>query len=414
MERTELDCAVVGGGLFGAWLALALAREQNARVTLVEREAGLLRRASYNNQARVHNGCHYPRSILTGLRSRVNSGRFLREYEDCIETGFTQLYAVARQRSNVTAAQFRAFCERIGVRLTAPGKERLALFDPERVEAVWSTEEWAFDAARLAARLEGELARARVPVLTGCEAQRVRPARAGGRRLELELRGPDGEERVLAADHVFNCTYSALNGLLTRSGLPKVALKQELAEIALVELPRALAGLGVTVMCGPFFSFMPFPARGLSSLSHVRYTPHHAWLDREQDFDNQPTSPRCGRARTSRPCSRTRSATCRRWRAAGTWSRCSSSRRSCRRASTTTAGRSCSCATRAARPGLRARRQGGQRVRPRARADGALRARGGGMTAANYFVSVVVPMHDDGDVLEASRRSCSGSCARAG
>ena len=49
--------------------------------------------------------------------------------------------------------------------------------------------------------------------------------------------------------------------------------------MVLVEPPPELAGLGVTVMDGPFFSMMPFPARGLHSLSHVRYTPHAHWLD---------------------------------------------------------------------------------------------------------------------------------------
>jgi hypothetical protein len=32
-------------------------------------------------------------------------------------------------------------------------------------------------------------------------------------------------------------------------------------------------------MDGPFFSMMPFPARGLHTLSHVRYTPHFSWKD---------------------------------------------------------------------------------------------------------------------------------------
>jgi hypothetical protein len=32
-------------------------------------------------------------------------------------------------------------------------------------------------------------------------------------------------------------------------------------------------------MDGPFFSLMPFPARSLHTLSHVRYTPHLAWQD---------------------------------------------------------------------------------------------------------------------------------------
>jgi len=37
--------------------------------------------------------------------------------------------------------------------------------------------------------------------------------------------------------------------------------------------------VGVTVMDGPFWSAMPFPATGDHSLSHVRYTPHCRWLD---------------------------------------------------------------------------------------------------------------------------------------
>ncbi|MGZ9190328.1 MAG: D amino acid oxidase (DAO) family protein, partial [Nitrospira sp.] len=50
-------------------------------------------------------------------------------------------------------------------------------------------------------------------------------------------------------------------------------------EMALMQAPPVLAGLGVTVMDGPFFSMMPFPARGLHTLSHVRYTPHMHWID---------------------------------------------------------------------------------------------------------------------------------------
>jgi hypothetical protein len=36
------------------------------------------------------------------------------------------------------------------------------------------------------------------------------------------------------------------------------------------------------MMDGPFFSLTPFPSRGCHSLSHVRYTPHSAYLDNEE------------------------------------------------------------------------------------------------------------------------------------
>ena len=83
----------------------------------------------------------------------------------------------------------------------------------------------------------------------------------------------------LRAGRVFNCTYSQLNALLYRSGLPAVPLKHELAEMALVDVPPQLKSLGITVMDGAFFSCMPFPPRGLHTLSHVRYTPHGHWYD---------------------------------------------------------------------------------------------------------------------------------------
>ena len=50
--------------------------------------------------------------------------------------------------------------------------------------------------------------------------------------------------------------------------------------MALMQVPPVLQGLGITVMDGPFFSLMPFPARGLHTLSHVRYTPHLHWNDK--------------------------------------------------------------------------------------------------------------------------------------
>ena len=37
-------------------------------------------------------------------------------------------------------------------------------------------------------------------------------------------------------------------------------------------------------MCGPFFSFMPFPCLGASTLSHVRYTPHNYWMDGKDSY----------------------------------------------------------------------------------------------------------------------------------
>jgi glycine/D-amino acid oxidase-like deaminating enzyme len=293
-----MDCraTVIGGGFYGCMLAVHLA-EAGLRVTLCEKHDDILGRASHANQARVHNGYHYPRSLLTALRSRANFPRFEREFAECIDGSFEKYYAIASRNSHVTARHFAGFCGRIGAPLRpAPDRVR-RLFDPHHVEAVFAVEEHAFDAVRLRRATWTRLVDAGVDVRLGVEVRSLR--RASPRGLRVEVAGTDG---VVAweADRVFNCTYSGLNTVLARSGIPPIPLKHEITELALVEMPEELADVGVTVMCGPFFSCMPFPSRGLHSLSHVRYTPHATWHDSDAAAASDPDSLLAGFPRRTR------------------------------------------------------------------------------------------------------------------
>ena len=88
--------------------------QKGCKVRLVEKENQFMSRASYANQARVHNGYHYPRSVLTGLRSRISFPRFVNEFKDCIDSSFEKYYLIGKPLGKVTAQQFVKFCERIG------------------------------------------------------------------------------------------------------------------------------------------------------------------------------------------------------------------------------------------------------------------------------------------------------------
>lgn len=275
MSATDLNTVIVGGGFYGCSLAMHLAAERGERVVVVEAGADLLERASYANQARVHHGYHYPRSLLTGLRSSLNFPRFVRDYADCIVDSFDKYYAIARIGSNVTADQFARFCERIHAPLEAAPREVVELFDPRLVDRVFAVREFAFDARRLRSRMVEGLAAAGVPIRPGRKVSRLRRL-DGGIEVSCEVAG--GTE-TLTAESVYTCVYSRTNRLLAESGLDSIPLKHEITEIALVELPAPLDRMGVTLMCGPYFSVMPFPALGVHSLTHVRYTPHAAWED---------------------------------------------------------------------------------------------------------------------------------------
>lgn len=269
------DAIVIGGGFYGAAIAIYLKTQRGfGNVVLIERESGLLQRASYNNQARVHNGYHYPRSYTTAFRSRINLPRFVQDYPQAVKRDFTKLYAIARRNSKVTARQFQRFCREIGARLEPAPTDLRKLFEPHLIEDVFLVEEYAFDASKLAEWTKRELDECGVEIRLNTCVQSIWKMPNG---LSVECMGSTPE--VLHARYVFNCTYSGLNQFGGDFPGTKVKLKHEIAEMALMQMPPELSGLGVTIMDGPFFSMMPFPARGLHTLSHVRYTPHMHWSD---------------------------------------------------------------------------------------------------------------------------------------
>lgn len=270
----DVDALVIGGGFYGCSIALALKHDLGLdRIALAEREPALMRRASYVNQARLHTGYHYPRSLTTATRSRINLPRFRADYADCVVDRFQSLYAVARQNSKVSGRQFAKFCRQIGAQARPAPPSLQRLFSDRLIESVFLVDEQAFDAGRLRQRMTERLAEANIDVHLETRVDRIDLGEPGG--IGAELAGPAGRRR-LRARQVFNCSYAGLNSI-PGLGETRAGLKFEIAEMALLEPPEALRDIAVTVMDGPFFSVMPFPGKGLHSLSHVRYTPHFSW-----------------------------------------------------------------------------------------------------------------------------------------
>lgn len=277
-KELNQDAVVIGGGFYGAAIAIYLARERGLkRIVLIEREAALLTRASYNNQARVHNGYHYPRSFTTAYRSRVNLPKFVRDWPDAVKQDFTKLYAIARRNSKVTAKQFERFCREIGAKIQPAEPAQRALFEPRLIEDVFLVEEYAFDSTKLTNWAERELQECGVEIRVETRVSAISNGSNGTLRVAIQ-QGCEPEQ-LISCHYVFNCTYSGLNQFKGDFLGTQTGLKQEITEMALMQAPPALQGLGITVMDGPFFSMMPFPARGLHTLSHVRYTPHLHWDD---------------------------------------------------------------------------------------------------------------------------------------
>ena len=280
MSHRTQDAVVIGGGFYGTVIANYLARTRGFRhMVLVEKQNSLLSRASYNNQARIHNGYHYPRSFTTAYRSRVNFRRFLLDWPSAVKSDFTKLYAIARNNSKCTAKQFEHFSRKIGAKIWPAEESLCKLFDPRLIESVFLAEEYSFNSVKLARILERELAENHIQIYFQTEVTKIWKGKNG--ILQTILQTQDGREKQILSKYVFNCSYSGLNQLGGDFLGVTTSLKHEITEMSLLQVPPVLREFGITVMDGPFFSLMPFPARDLHTLSHVRYTPHLHWDDQK-------------------------------------------------------------------------------------------------------------------------------------
>lgn len=274
--ESRYNTVIIGGGFYGLSVALFLRDELGIKdILVIEKESELMTRASYVNQARVHNGYHYPRSILTAYRSAVNFPRFVTDYKDAIVNDFDKYYAVSRSLSKINARQFIEFSHKVGIDIEEASKDISDLFVPRLTEGVFRVKEYAFDARKLRAILMDRIQNGEgITIHTDEAVDTIKDLKSHIQVVSTKA--------TYETKFVLNCSYSQINTLHRKSGLDLVPLKHEIAEMCLVKLPEHLKDFSVTIMDGPFFSIMPFPSRGLHTLSHVRYTPHESWLDTDK------------------------------------------------------------------------------------------------------------------------------------
>jgi glycine/D-amino acid oxidase-like deaminating enzyme len=265
----EYDAVVIGAGFFGAVLADYLSNRPGfSEVAVIEMEKGALQRSSSRNQARIHQGYHYPRSLATAQASRRRYSGFKEKWPSAVFTDFRHLYGIARHGSKVSPEQFSATMRAIGAPLRELGQlESSALFDLRRIEKAYEVVEEAFDFRELASWASEVLEKPGLDVFFGETVDTVESTPSN-----VLVSCKSGLK--ISSQLVFNVTYSGIAGIQGIGEEVEGQVSHELTEMNLVCATQELSELAITVMDGPFFSLMPYPAMApLQTLSHVRYTP---------------------------------------------------------------------------------------------------------------------------------------------
>ena len=278
------DRIIIGAGLYGLYAALFCAKRGDNCLVL-EYDSEAFKRATYINQARVHMGYHYPRSLSTAVKSAGYFNRFNEDYGFCVLDKFDQIYATSAHFSWTNAEQFQKFCRAANIRCDEMPVSKY--FKPGVCDGAFMTEEYTYDAHILRDWYLEQLEKySNVKIEFGARIDRIQ------RKEDLyEVKMAD--ESVYESRFVLNSTYASCNQILQKCvdfSAESFGIKYELCEIILCEVDAKLKDTGLTVMDGPFFSIMPFGKTGVHSLTSVTFTPHMTSYEKVPHFECQAKS----------------------------------------------------------------------------------------------------------------------------
>lgn len=266
MATEQFDKIIIGGGLYGLYSALFCCK-RGQKIVVLECDEAPFKRATYINQARVHMGYHYPRSISTAMKSAGYFERFYRDYDFCINKEFEQIYAISSKYSWTDGKQFKDFCKAANI----PCEELhpANYFKAGMCDGVFRTREYTYDAMILRDYLLDKLKEFKNIVKIEYSVGITSIERSDNTYIiHTQNHG------AFESGFVLNATYAGTNQILDKVGFDKFRIKYELCEIILCDVNEKMKDIGFTVMDGPFFSIMPFGKTGYHSLTSVTFTPH--------------------------------------------------------------------------------------------------------------------------------------------
>jgi len=263
------DKIIIGGGFYGLYSAL-FAAQNDDHILLLEQESSPFARASYINQARVHMGYHYPRSISTALKSKAYFDHFNRDFSFCVADEFDQIYSISSAFSWTDVGQFAKFCLDADIFYSQIYPE--LYFKPNMCDGAFLTKEYAYDANILKEYLIEKISGySNIELIFGIKISHIEN---NGEQFIIKT-----DESTYSSGFILNATYASVNQIHALLGYEPFKIKYELCEIILCSVSDNLKNLGLTVMDGMFFSIMPFGKTGYHSLTSVSFTPHQTSYD---------------------------------------------------------------------------------------------------------------------------------------
>jgi len=228
MKKNNFDYVILGAGIYGLHAAKILS-SRGLKIAVVEFDSTPFMRATFVNQARVHNGYHYPRSFSTAIKSSQYFEKFNKEFGFAINNKFEKIYVISSMFSLTNAKQYKDFCDTVNIPCEEINSNKY--FKSGMVEAAFLTEEYAFDANMIRDYMYKPLSVDKnVTFFFNMKLDTVDKD-----DVNYYLNFTENNIRI-STPNVLNATYAATNQIINKFKFDEFSIKYEICEMILTDV----------------------------------------------------------------------------------------------------------------------------------------------------------------------------------
>jgi hypothetical protein len=260
-----MKIAIIGGGFYGCCIAYKLLYQfPKIQIFLFEKNHKLLAESAINNQYRLHQGFHYPRSFKTIEQTKEGFKKFYKEFKKFVYFPKKNYYLVHKE-SKISFVNYTAVFKKFNLKFKNLKIKKIPfLKNSNNYLGAIKVLEGVIKLSKLYDYLKKKLfSNNRINFFFNKEIFKIEKKR--GFIFSKKKHGP--------FDLIINTSYTDLNLGLKK----KFKVKYELASI--VQIQNCFGSdFAVTIMDGNFISIYPINKK-ITTLSSVKYTPVRKFND---------------------------------------------------------------------------------------------------------------------------------------
>ena len=251
--------AIIGGGLFGITTYIVL-KQNKFDCTLFEKNKDILLGASTNNLNRVHFGYHYPRDNQTVKQSYVGYKTFKKFFKTAILTNFKNYYLIAK-KSKVNFKKYLSFCKKNKLKYKIINKNNF-LLQNENIEGGIEVKEPIYDWSKIKKNVKNYLKKIKKNQIKFNE--KVFNIKKKNKYYVIT------NKNKYEYDVIIDASYEGSNAI-SNNIYKNPKFKYQLVFI-FEFFSKNFNRLGLAVMDGKFFSFLPNGEKNKHIFYHVKHS----------------------------------------------------------------------------------------------------------------------------------------------